>query len=293
MNGAVTLTRRQSQVDHFVGRKLQVEAGRDECTVDAAVVGSESGHCHHLFVQVEGVLGVGTWCGLLLVPRQIVVVQRKACREVVLLGEVGLEHQLGVGVLLVDVVVFLAVLRIQLMQRGITHDGDVRAVLGVDDEGVLHVGLVAVGLHVDDVRVMHVRRRVVVLSAIALFAEHAEPAVEDVAGSPVLPAVLQVELLYHGFVQESVVVFIMVSPVVLVVSQQLRTGLVVYVDIAVGISLQAAVGIAVEVDGNALLVFWFQVVHVDLSRYRLIAVANRRCPLRHLDALHPRAGNVA
>ena len=123
-----------------------MEAGRDEGTIAAAVVGTHTGHGHHLVVQVVGVLYVCSRRGFLVVAGQVVVVQRESCRQVVLLGQVGLEQQLCVGVLLVHAVVLVAVVGIQLVQRHVTHHGDVRAVLGVYDEGVLHVALVAVGL---------------------------------------------------------------------------------------------------------------------------------------------------
>ena len=61
--------------------------------------------------------------------------------------EVGLEQQLCIDVLLVHAIVFLTIVGIQQMHRGITHHSNVRAVLRIEDEGVLHIALVAVGLY--------------------------------------------------------------------------------------------------------------------------------------------------
>ena len=64
-----------------------------------------------------------------------------------LCGEICLEEQLGIGILLVYTVMLVSVVGIQQMHRGIAHDGDVRAVFRIEDEGVLHIAFVTIGLH--------------------------------------------------------------------------------------------------------------------------------------------------
>ena len=64
-------------------------------------------------------------------------------------GEVSLEQQLAIGILLVHAVVLVTVVGIQQMHRGIAHHGNIRAVFRIEDEGVLHVALVTVGLNID------------------------------------------------------------------------------------------------------------------------------------------------
>ena len=52
-----------------------MEAGCQEGTIKTAVVSPQTSHCHHLVVQVVGILSINAWCSLLFVPCQIVVVQ--------------------------------------------------------------------------------------------------------------------------------------------------------------------------------------------------------------------------
>ena len=61
--------------------------------------------------------------------------------------DIGLEQQLGIGGLLVHTVLFVAVVGIHLVNRGITHQGDVRPVFWIEDESVLHIPLIAVSLY--------------------------------------------------------------------------------------------------------------------------------------------------
>ena len=60
MNGTITLTCRQAQVNNLVGHQLQMETRCHKRTVTTAMVNTHTSHCHHLVVQVVGVLGVGT-----------------------------------------------------------------------------------------------------------------------------------------------------------------------------------------------------------------------------------------
>ena len=71
----------------------------------------------------------------------------KTCRQTVLFRKVRFEEQLCVGILLVHLVVLITIVGIQLVHREVGHQGNVRAVLMVEDEGMLHVSLIAVGLY--------------------------------------------------------------------------------------------------------------------------------------------------
>jgi hypothetical protein len=207
----------------------------------------------------------------------IVVVQREARREVVPFVEVGLEQQLCIDVLLVHAIVFLTIVGIQQMHRGITHHSNVRAVLRIEDEGVLHIALVAVRLDTDFVEVRGEGREVrgvLRLATLTLFLDEAHAPMEDVAVALPFPAVLQVPLAYVRLVEETVTIHVMVSEVILVVGQHLCAQSVVQVDVGIGIGLQTALGIAEEVYCHALIVVGFQVLHIDLSRDTLIAVTH-------------------
>ena len=86
-----------------------METGCHERAVPTAVVSPHASHRHHLVVQVVGVLGIGARSGLLVILCQIVVVHGETHRQVVLFCEVVLKQQLGVGILLVDAIVLVAV----------------------------------------------------------------------------------------------------------------------------------------------------------------------------------------
>ena len=67
-------------------------------------------------------------------------------------GKIGLEHQRTVEILLVEVVELVAILGIELVHRGGTHEGNVGAMLLVEDKGMLHIALVAVGVEFDAIK---------------------------------------------------------------------------------------------------------------------------------------------
>ena len=112
---------------------------------------------------------------------------------------------------------------------------------------MLHVGLIATGLQANLVRVVDVGCRMVGLTTIALLVQQTKSAMEDIGLSGVLPTVLKVYLTYIGLIQESIAIVVVVSPVVLVVTEDLRVYLAqMYVTIGVG--LQFALRIAVDVE---------------------------------------------
>ena len=86
----------------------------------------------------------------------------------------------------------------------------------------------------------------------------------------------------------------MLAPIVLKMHQQLRAEVLVAVDvhIAVGVGFELSHRVAIEVERNALLVLWFHVLNVYLSRHGFIAVLYRGVAFANLHALHPVAGNI-
>ena len=220
------------------------------------------------------------------------MIQRETYRKIVLLGEVGFEQQLGVGVLLIHAVAFLTIVGIEQVHRGITHHGNVRAVLRIEDEGMLHVALIAVCLDTNLVKMMYVRSSMVCLSTLALLLHHADTTVEDVIVALPLPAVLQVPLAYIRLVLETVLVHVVMTELVLIVCQDLGAQLVVQMDVGISIDLQTTLRITKQVDSHALVVIGLQVFDVNLTGDTLVAVTDRRRTFRHLNAVHPRAGNI-
>ena len=99
------------------------------------------------------------------------------------------------------------------MHRGITHQGDVRAMLRVEDKGMLHIAFIAVSVDVDEVGVMGVRCWVmgVGLSALTLLLYHTETTVEQIVIAFPFPTVLQVPLAHVGLVEETIVIHVMVA----------------------------------------------------------------------------------
>ncbi len=300
---AEALTGRGAQAPDVVDLPLHVEARGDEGAVERAVVDAQAGHGDEAVVEVVGVLRIAAHHVLLLVHAlpevglaEVVVVERRAEGDVVVVGDIGLEHQLRVEVLLVDVVSLAAVGGVHLMHRGRGHPGDVGAVGGVEDEGMLHVTLVAMGVEVDAVdgiSLMVEHTAVVGLTALALLVEQGQSAVEDVVARLAIPAVLQVELPRLRVVHETVVVAVVLLEVILIVAEELGAEAFGEVDIAVGVGLDATHGVAVEVDVHGLVVLGLEVLHIDLPGHGLVAVLHAGVALAHLDALHPGSGNVA
>ena len=74
------------------------------------------------------------------------------------------------------------------------------------------------------------------LTAIVFLVKDADTAVEDVDRAKIVPAILEIHLTHIRLVQETVAIVIVVSPVVLVVTEDLRVYLAqMYVTIGVGL----------------------------------------------------------
>ena len=267
------------------------------------MVNADACHGHEALVKVIGILCIATDDIFLLVKplseiglTNIVVVERGTECKVVLRSEVSLEHQLRVDVLLVDVVSLTAVGGIHLVHRGRRHPGDVCAVAGIEDKGVLHIPLVAVGVEinaVDWLGLMVEHTLVVGLSALALLVQERETTVEDIVARLAIPAVLQVELPCLRVVHKSVFVAVVLLKIVLIVSEDLGAQSLDDVYVSIGIGLDAAHGVAIEVDVHILVVFGLEILHVDLSRHSLVAVFHTGIALAHLYAFHPCAWHIA
>ena len=132
----------------------------------------------------------------------------------------------------------------------------------------------------------------ILLSALALLLHQSDASVKHIVRTFPLPAVLQVPLAHVRLIQKTVVIHVVVSEVVLIVSQHLCTKFIVQMDVGIDIGLQATHGVAVEVYRQALIVIGLQILNVYLACDTLVAVADRRRALRHLDAVHPRTRHV-
>ena len=272
------------------------------------MVGPYARHGCQPVVEVECILGIYAGHGLLLVHpygrcllvvhhahglSQIVVVEAQSGRQVVHLGEVGLKHQRRIHVLLVHVIRLVSVSGVEHVHRARCHEGYVGALVAVYDEGVLHVGFIPLRVEPYPEQFGAVVAAVACLSAVAVLFQCAYASVEYILFSCPEPSVLQVILLHFRLVVEAVAVVVVILKAVLVVHQHLRAQLLVYVQVGIGVGLYAALCVAEEVYLYALFVLGFLVVYVYLSCYGLVAVLHRRRTLRHLYALHPRAGHVA
>ena len=139
---------------------------------------------------------------------------------------------------------------------------------------------------------MIVGGRMMCLSSVALFIEQCKTSMEYVMFSLPFPAVLQVQLPNVRLIQETILIHVVMSVVILIMSQNHRAKLVIEMVICICIGLQAALCIAIKIDGHSFFVVRLQILHVNLTRYRLIAIANRRSTFRDLYAAHPWTWNI-
>ena len=81
---------------------------------------------------------------------------------------------------------------------------------------------------------------VMCLSSLPFLLHHTDAAMKQVGVAFPLPAVLQVPLTHFGLVEKSVVVHIMMSKVILIVSQYFCAQPTVPMDVCIGIHFQTA-----------------------------------------------------
>ena len=162
---------------------------------------------------------------------------------------------------------------------------------------MFHIALVTLCANADAVRRKAAGRGLCVrnLSASAVFFQQRQAGVEHVAAFFPEPAVLQVILFHLRVVFKSVAIAVVLAPIVLKMYQQFRAEVLVAIDvhIAVGVGFELSHRVAIEVERNALLVLWFHVLNVYLSRHGFVAVLYRGVAFANLHALHPVAGNIA
>ena len=153
------------------------------------------------------------------------------------------------------------------------HEGNVGAVVMVKHQRVFHIRLVTPGFEVDlKDRFTIVRRG---LSTLAMLVEQSQSAMENVTVAEPVPTVLHIHLPHVGLVKEMVMVVVHIGQVILVVSQHIGIQARGEVDVAIGIGFDAAIGVAIEVNGHARVILGFEVFHVDLSRNAFKAIAHR------------------
>ena len=137
-----------------------MHARGDESTVDVAVVPSKPSHQGEQFSYLVGVLGVNARYGLVAAlrplaaypwPVEMVVVEAHACREAVMLIEVGLEHQRCITVSLIGVVLLMSVQGILVVCGTREDKSDVRRMFRVEDIGIFHECLITLVGDVDEV----------------------------------------------------------------------------------------------------------------------------------------------
>lgn len=75
--------------------------------------------------------------------------------------------------------------------------------------------------------------------------------------------------------------------------QYLRCPLIRQMNIGIGVCFDSALGITKEVYLHLLLILWLQVIHIDLTCNRLIAILHRSTTLGYLNAFHPRSRHIA
>lgn len=187
----------------------------------------------------------------------MVEVEAQSHRQGVRLGQVGLEHVLGIGIGLVDVISLEAIRSVHVVTGHRGHQGDIGAVFGIEHDGVFHVTLITARLQVDgkghSTLVMGLG-----LPAVTLFVDHGHSTMENVTVAQPVPAALQVHLPHIGLVQEVVMVVVHIGQVVLVVGQHVGIEARRQVKVAVGIGLDTAVTVAVQVERHALFILGFR-----------------------------------
>ena len=117
-------------------------------------------HDSKLFAPFVGVLGIDARSGFLghlafallqgflsieaLVV--IVVVDRCSHADVMLLCDICFKHQLGIAVLLGNIILSQSESVVAIVPRTVQHQGDRRVVVGIEGKSILPLHLIAVGL---------------------------------------------------------------------------------------------------------------------------------------------------
>ena len=114
-----------------------------------------------------------------------------------------------------------------------------------------------------------------VLSAGTNLLQSPKPAMKDVALAFIHPTVLHIILFSARHIIEAVAIVVMILDYILMMQQYLRSPSVRQMNVGIGVCLDSAFGIAKEVHLHLLLILRLQVIHIDLTRNRLITVLHR------------------
>ena len=159
-----------------------------------------------------------------------------------------------------------------LVHGSCSHEGNIGAVLLIENERVFHVSLIPVGLDVYAIEffALHGFFHVIVhllkgLSSATMFADERDAGTQHVVFRLEYPSVLQVVLQNVGHILEAIHVHIVGSPSVLIVCKQLGSELAVEMYVGSGVGFQLSVGIAIEVGLHARLGICLEIFHVDLA----------------------------
>ena len=209
-------------------------------------------------------------------------------------AEVGVEEQIGVDVRLAQVVGDGAIIRILLVKRPGQDEGYATVGLVVEHVTILREHLTAQRTDVDAIqRIAGASRRGMRrLTVLTRLMDQLHAHLRDVILAVIKPAVEDVELLRERQIEEAVAVGVVGLLVARIVSEEARGEVLREADGGVGIALHAAGVGGEEVERKGRRLHGLLVLHVDLPRDRLVAVAHRRAALRHLDALHPRRRHI-
>ena len=136
-----------------------MQTWREETAVVVRMVPTDAWHDGEFFAQLICVLGIKARCGLschfsrgigqtavwIEALGIVVVVERCPHTHVVVLGKVCFEHQLGISVLLYDIILSLPERVVGIMPRAVQHQGNGCVVFGIKREAVFPLHLIAVG----------------------------------------------------------------------------------------------------------------------------------------------------
>ena len=164
--------------------------------------------------------------------------------------------------------------------------------LMIEDEGMFHITLIAVGMELDSINIITMNMFLILPTGTNLL-QSPKSTMEDVVLAFIQPTVLYIILFSAWHIIETIAIVIMVFEDILMMQQYLRCPLIRQMNVGIGVCLDSALGIAKEVYLHLLLILRLQVIHIDLTCNRLIAILHRSTTLGYLNAFHPRSRHIA
>ena len=286
---------------------MEVQARGDKGAVFVVAISAQAGHDVEVAHRLPRVFGKGAGGPLRaqaeeggivgeIVRRLLraIHIQAEAGADLMLHAEVGVEEQIGVDVRLAQVVGDGAIGRVLLVKRPGQDEGYAAIGLVVEHVTVLRKHLTAQRTDVDAIQRIagaggRGMRRLTVLTRLM---DQLHAHLRDVILAVIKPAVEDVELLRERQIEEAVAVGVVRLLVARIVGEEARGEVLREADGGVGVALHAAGVGGEEVERKGRRLHGLLVLHVDLPRDRLVAVAHRRAALRHLDTLHPRRRHI-